>query len=217
MAAILCDETSNQVQSGSSFASDNNDPLPLEIGKHVLQSPSIKPRTDASLHEDLDRNLPVDSSQRSQLVAHGKTKLATYLASPLPDPNVQQILRIIYADQFLSDLRRISAHARTPRAACYADSLLKTLRAMRDATPTDPFLEVAMALHDALAHDNGWRKYSSSQYAEAHTQLSALTAQSLSRDSAVERAILALEELGFDTTPFEGNLDLDEALDEETA
>jgi len=58
-----------------------------------------------------------------------------------------------------------------------------------------------MALYDALAFQNRWIDYNASQYKGAHSLLTTLLHSQLSKKD-VELAILALEDLGFDTLPF---------------
>ena len=58
-----------------------------------------------------------------------------------------------------------------------------------------------MALHDAIAFQNRWIDYTSSQYKGVYDLLTTLLTSQLSNDD-IEQAILAIEDLGFDTLPF---------------
>jgi len=131
------------------------------------------------------------------------------------DANAQRVLRIHYAERILTDLHQIQQHYGKPTAAVYADSLLHTMREMRDLLPFDPYLEVVMALYDALAFQNRWSECSSNQYAGAYSVLKNLVKQESLSDDKVEKAIMSLEELGFDTTPFGTDVDFEIAVDEE--
>jgi len=64
----------------------------------------------------------------------------------------------------LMDLQKLSSCSGEPIASIYADNLLRTMRTMRDKLPCDPYTEVVMALHDALAYSNRWIDYNTSQY-----------------------------------------------------
>jgi len=97
----------------------------------------------------------------------------------------------------------------------YADSILRTIRAMRDLVPFDPYTEVAMALYDAMAFQDRWLDYTAEQYEGAHHLLRNLAVRSQLRNNDIENAIIALENLGFDTTPFEMNIELANDVDEE--
>ncbi|HXH09647.1 MAG TPA: hypothetical protein VNP04_07795 [Alphaproteobacteria bacterium] len=128
---------------------------------------------------------------------------------------VDRILRVHFASPLLADLRNIQRHCGTPTAAVYADSILRTIRAMRDLMPFDPYTEIAMALYDAMAFENHWLDYTAEQYEGAHHLLRNLADRSQLRNNDVEKAILNLEDLGFDTTPFEMNIELGNDVDHE--
>jgi hypothetical protein len=122
-------------------------------------------------------------------------------------PDAERILRVHFATPLLADLRKIQPHCGTPTAAVYADSVLRTIRAMRDLVPFDPYTEVAMALYDAMAFQNRWSDYTAEQYEGAHHLLRNLADRSQLRNNYIEKAIMDVEDLGFDTTPFEMNVE----------
>lgn len=126
---------------------------------------------------------------------------------------VQQKTWIKLAKQILLDLQKIQPYCGTPTAAVYADNLLRTMSAMRDQSPFEPLTEVVMALHDAIAFQNRWIDYNANQYKGAHSLLATLLDSQLS-NSDVEQAILALEDLGFDTLPFGVELNADSDIEE---
>ncbi len=141
-------------------------------------------------------------------------------------PEVQQISSVQFATQILLDLQKIQPYCGEPMAAIYADNLLRTMQAMRDQFPYEPLTEFVMALHDAIAFQNRWIDYTSSQYKGAYDLLATLLTSQLSNDDSVadaaageyiEQAILALEDLGFDTLPFgvELNSSIDRDEDED--
>jgi len=99
------------------------------------------------------------------------------------------------------DLQKIQPYCGTPIAAVYADSLLQTLRTIRDRFPLEPLTEVLMALYDAIAFENRWIDYQANQYQGVRELLTTLIDSPLSNED-VEQAILGLEDLGFDTLPF---------------
>jgi hypothetical protein len=111
----------------------------------------------------------------------------------------------------LIDLQKLSSCSGEPIASVYADNLLRTMRAMRDQLPFDPYTEVIMALHDALAYSNRWIDYNASQYQGVCELLTSLVNQDTINNLSVETAILTLENLGFDTLAF--GVTLDESLD----
>jgi hypothetical protein len=101
----------------------------------------------------------------------------------------------------LRDLEKIQIHHGEPTIAVYIDSLLSTIRDMRDRSPHDPYTEVAIALHDAMAIRNAWVNYSAEQYKGAYEILKALAHQTEISNESAEDTILRLESLGFDTLP----------------
>ncbi|MEQ8975253.1 MAG: hypothetical protein RIE73_33320 [Coleofasciculus sp. C1-SOL-03] len=99
------------------------------------------------------------------------------------------------------DLQKIQPYCGTPIAAVYADSLLRTLRTIRDQFPFEPLTEILMAFYDAIAFENRWIDYQANQYKEVGDLLTTLVNSQLSNEE-VEQTILSLEDLGFDTLPF---------------
>jgi hypothetical protein len=97
----------------------------------------------------------------------------------------------------------------------YADSILRTIPAMRDLVPFDPYTEVAMALYDAMAFQNRWLDYTAEQYEGAHHLLRNFAVRSQLRNNDIENAIMDLEDLGFDTTPFGMDVELGNNPDDE--
>ncbi len=126
-------------------------------------------------------------------------------------PELQQKFSVQLANQILLDLDKIQPYCGEPIAAIYADNLLRNMQALRDGFPYEPLTEVAMALHDAIAFQNRWSDYTANQYKGARDILTTLLNSQLNNDDSVadaaageyvEQAILALEDLGFDTLPF---------------
>ncbi len=119
---------------------------------------------------------------------------ARSLSLPKPDRPAQ-------IQTLLLDLEKIQTHHGEPTIAVYIDSLLTTIRDMRDRTPYSPYTEVVIALHDAIAVRNAWVNYSAEQYRGAHDILKSLSHQTEISNESAEEAILSLDSLGFDTLP----------------
>jgi hypothetical protein len=115
----------------------------------------------------------------------------------------------------LADLEKIQTHHGEPTAAVYVESLLRTIRGIRDRTPHDPYTEVVMALHDAMAVRNQWINYSVEQYKGASEILSSLADQAKISNELAENAILSLEHLGFETLPLRMPSTFDQSADED--
>ncbi|WP_353933357.1 hypothetical protein WJM97_23015 (plasmid) [Okeanomitos corallinicola TIOX110] len=127
------------------------------------------------------------------------------------EQTVLEISGIEITKSILIDLQKLSSCSGEPIASVYADNLLRTMRNMRDKLPFEPYTEVVMALHDALAYSNRWIDYNASQYQGVCELLTSLVNQETINNSSVETAILTLENLGFDTLPF--GVTIDESLD----
>ena len=123
------------------------------------------------------------------------------------EQTVLEISRVEITKAILVDLQKLSSYSGQPMAAVYADNLLRKMRTMRDKCMGDPYTEVVMALHDALAWSNRWIDYTATQYQGAYDLLASLIALETITNSKVESAILTLEDLGFDTLPFGVKLD----------
>jgi hypothetical protein len=144
-------------------------------------------------------------------------ELSIPVVSPVlkADRDADRILRVHFVNPLLADLRSIQPYCGTPDAAKYADSILRTIRAMRDLLPFDPYTEVAMALYDAMAFQNRWLDFTAEQYEGARHLLRNLAVRSQLRTNDIENAIMDFEELGFDTTPFEMSVELMNDVDDE--
>lgn len=124
--------------------------------------------------------------------------------------NEQKVLEqsaVQITKSFLSDLEELSRHAGKPYSAIFADSLLRKIRSMIDTCKGDPYTEVALALHDALAHQNRWLDYKNKQYKGAYNLFSSLVNQRIINNTDVENSIIALDRLGFNTLPFSVSFD----------
>lgn len=81
------------------------------------------------------------------------------------------------------------------------------MRDMLDKCIGDPYTEVVMALHDALAFQNHWIDYTREQYQGAYDLFLSLVNKKEINETEVEDSILALDNLGFDIMPFGVQLD----------
>ncbi|HAX86157.1 MAG TPA: hypothetical protein DCY91_07755 [Cyanobacteria bacterium UBA11370] len=123
------------------------------------------------------------------------------------EQNILEITGVEITRAIVGDLQKLQQYSGEPMAAVYADNLLRTMRTLRDKLPFDPYTEVVMALHDALAFQNRWIDYKASQYQGVYELITSLVNQEKINNEEVESAILTLETLGFDTLPFGVELD----------
>jgi hypothetical protein len=121
-------------------------------------------------------------------------------------PEPERILRAHFTEQILSDLNKIQSYCGQPTAAVYANNLLHTIRLLRDQSPFDGYVEILMSLHDSMAFENRWLDYNESQYKGAYAVLKSYANQTLN-NKKIQKAIVKLEKLGFETIPFGVDLD----------
>jgi hypothetical protein len=132
-----------------------------------------------------------------------------------PDPALQQVVRQYFVSKILPDLQRIHRDPNEPPSPVYADSLIRTIREVRDLAPSDHFTKILLALHDAMAFQNRWVTYTEAQYDAAYNLLSGLVdLQSLSSED-VQKTTRSLEAIGFDTMPFEVSVSLEQSPEDE--
>ncbi len=116
-------------------------------------------------------------------------------------------------ESLLPDLEELSRCAGKPYSAIFADSLLRKIRSMIDTCMGDPYTEVAVALHDALAPQNRWLDYKGTQYKGAYNLFLSLVNKRTINNTDVENSIIALDRLGFNTIP--GSINFDDISEEE--
>ncbi|MBW4508152.1 MAG: hypothetical protein KME64_16800 [Scytonematopsis contorta HA4267-MV1] len=118
------------------------------------------------------------------------------------EQKVKEISAVQITESLLSDLEELSRCAGEPSSAVFADSILRKMREMVDKCMGDPYTEVVVALHDALAHQNLWLDYTGEQYQGAYNLFLSLVNQETIDNTIVENSIIALANLGFNTLPF---------------
>jgi hypothetical protein len=151
-------------------------------------------------------NAPIAFTQNSALmeISEQIDFISRSYAKPArqePSAVARRILRQHFLKDIVRYLQRLEQQAQRPESADYANKLFHAMRAVRDRLMTDPFSAVVIALHDALAFQNGWARYDAQQYNKAREILVRFGNQDLHEEKAL-KAIAALEEVGFDTTPF---------------
>jgi len=159
------------------------------------------------LTPSLTTNIPLELQHREPAIWTAQPMLSS---TPKPDPQAQLILRTHFTEKILIDLNQIQHYCGGSTAAVYADSLIQTMRTMEEISPFDPFVEIVMALHDALIYQDNWNKYSPDQYKSAYDLLKRLVQRSYISNDIVEKAIMELEKLGFDTTPYEIKIEFED-------
>ncbi len=109
--------------------------------------------------------------------------------------------RAEFVKPILKALDGIQPYAKTPNASLYANEILHKIRELEDISPNDPFLEILSGFYVALAFDNQWTDYKAEQYAAIRKTLKKFADRPTLKPSEVEKAVMEIEEIGFDTTP----------------
>ena len=162
-----------------------------------------------SLEQAVLENLKILSPKKQQQV------LDFIKSLQLTTPEDQQRLREQFMAQILPDILRIHRDSDEPPSPVYADSLFRTMQAMTDQLPADPFTAVIRALHDAMAFQNNWVYYRDEQYRSAHQILQDLLHQANLNSETAGQAILTLRQLGFNTMPHAAPVSVNPDADEE--
>jgi hypothetical protein len=127
-----------------------------------------------------------------------------------PSEDFIMIMRSSLVKPILKCLRDVQHHAGTPNAALYINEILYSIRDLEDKSPHDPFLEVLSALYMALAYENQWADYTADQYESVGHLLRRLSRRPFPKPNYIEKAIIAMEDLGFDTTPIPISIEEDD-------
>ena len=121
-----------------------------------------------------------------------------------PDKSSDIFLRLMreyFVTPIMNSLQSVEPYAETSDAALYINDILHNIQELEKNSPFDPFLEILSGLYIALSYDNKWADYKGSQYAGLRKILKKFANRSSLQNSEIEKAIMAMEEIGFDTTP----------------
>jgi len=124
-----------------------------------------------------------------------------------PSPMFLEIMRAEFLNPIFDALQDVQPYAETSEAAVYMDIVLHKILELENKSPNDPLLEVLSAFYDAIAGGR-WAAYKGNQYAEARKVLMEVSKKTTLYTNAIERTIIKLEDIGFDTTPYP--LDIEE-------
>ncbi len=119
-----------------------------------------------------------------------------------PSEEYINIMRRNYNSKILKSLDEVQAHAKTANASVYINEILHAIRDMEIRSSEDPFLEILFAFYDSLACNGLWATYSSDQFSIAREILESASKKRTLESKSVGDAIIKLEEVGFDTTPY---------------
>lgn len=113
------------------------------------------------------------------------------------------ILRQAHGNQILINILKLSENAQTPGMITYVNETLFLIRHYINSSPYDEFTEILKAFHDAISYKAKWADYNKNQYLLANKVLSELLNKHNMNLNLVYKYINKIEEIGFDTLPFE--------------
>jgi hypothetical protein len=113
-----------------------------------------------------------------------------------------QAMRPYFLSDMLTGLKAVQKYAGTPKAAVYIDQILTAKVKMEEVIGEDSIMPTIRAFYDAIACDGRWLDYSAEQYQKVFDILEPLSKLYPVSSGETERAVMALEDAGFDTTPF---------------
>lgn len=111
------------------------------------------------------------------------------------------IIRPLFVKPILKALKDIEPYTKTPDASLYVNEILHKIQELEVKSPNDPFLEILSGFYIALAFNNQWADYETEQYAAIRNILKRFAGRPALKLTEIEKAILEMEEIGFNTTP----------------
>ena len=124
--------------------------------------------------------------------------------------DMRRITRAIFMKSILQALDEIQPYVKTPDASLYIHDILHKIQEFEETSPNDPFLEILSGVYVALAFENQWMDYEAKQYTGIRKLLKTFAERPTLKSTDIEKVIMKMEEIGFDTTPipiFSGDFD----------
>ena len=133
-----------------------------------------------------------------------KKKVRKDIAVPAdPSPTYLAVMRSHFVNDIVYDLGQLErVDSDSPSRTACVDSVLQSISRMRKFALDDVFSDLLLAFYDALTVDNKWTEYTNDQYGAARDLMIELSGRKNLREEAVDRALIKLEDIGFDTTPY---------------
>ncbi len=117
------------------------------------------------------------------------------------------VLRNHYTRIILDNLKKVQSYIGDASMSVFVCNALMSIDRLSDASPHDPFINILMALYDALAFDNKWTEYTQVQYQAAVDIVFKYCNDAKMTSQKAAKGILELERVGFSTIPFHIEVD----------
>ena len=113
-----------------------------------------------------------------------------------------KIIRVHFCNELLELLQKLKDRAETPQVAGPASEVIKKLRDYDQFGDADPLRLLFSSLHDSLVSDDMWASCTPEQYAGIWKIIAKISRKQRVVLKSVEEGVIALEDLGLNTTPF---------------
>ena len=113
-----------------------------------------------------------------------------------------KIIRVHLCNELLELLQKLKDRAETPQVAGPASEVIRKLKNYDQFGDADPLRLLFSSLHDSLVSDDKWASCTSEQYAGIWKIIAEISSKQRIVLGSVEKSVIALENLGLNTTPF---------------
>ena len=113
-----------------------------------------------------------------------------------------KIIRVHFCNELLELLQKLKDRAGKPEVADPASEVIRKLKDYDQFGDADPLRLLFSSLHDSLVSDDKWASCTSEQYAGIWKIIAEISGKQRIVLGSVEKSVIALEDLGLNTTPF---------------
>ena len=166
----------------------------------------IANKRESSRETSVIENRIVDEtdSLSQNMTESTKKRVRNDIAVPVdPSPTYLSVMSSHFVNDIVCELGQLEGmDSDSPSRTSCVDSVLQSICKMRKFAIDDVFSDLLLAFYDALTVDNKWTEYTNDQYGAARDLMIKLSERKNLREEAVDRALIKLEDIGFDTTPY---------------
>ena len=192
-------QTSEDFTAPPQLPKDFTAPRRLFAENYVAQDQNIIPKEDftAESREFTDSGTNTLSIESRQRYREGGSQI-----SERHSPDYQKRVRVHFCNKLLELLQKLKYSAETPEIAGPASEVIRTLKDYDQFGDADPLRLLFSSLHDSLVFGNKWASCTSEQYAGIWEIIAKISRKQRVALKSVEEGVIALEDLGLNTTPF---------------
>ena len=178
---------------------DFTGPRRLTIENYVVPDQNITPQEDfiADSKEFTD-----NGTNTLSIVARQRNREDGSQISERHSRDYTRIIRVHFCNELLELLHKLKDRAETPQVAGPASEVIKKLRDYDQYGDADPLRLLFSSLHDSLVSDDMWASCTPEQYAGIWEIIAKISRKQRVVLKSIEESVIALEDLGLNTTPF---------------